>query len=203
MFEQKEAYHYMANYLPGLEGARINIVEGMQYIKTYHPARNGPATMSEQVTQAFMQEAVESQKNADFDDFFKQKVNLSSDRIGLVLGEITQRDNLKYDNLKRLYDDLLKVDNWRLERPYPFNYAKDKTWTDLNKMELQLRDQIRRELKDSVKDTSFPQKDLRESLLEFKVQNQKSQMLEGGLEMELDSSHQEQKGDSYQPQTMY
>lgn len=203
MFEQKEAYHYQTQYLPGLEGTTINPVAGMQYIKMYQPARNGPATMSEEVAQAFMQDAYKTSKNADIEDLFKQKVDASSDRVGLILGEISERDRLKSDNLTRLYDDLLRVDNWRLERPYPLSYAKDRTWTDLNKMELQLRDQIRRELKDSVRDTSFPQKDLRESLLEFKLQNQKSQMIEGGLEMELDSSQQLNQGDSYQPQTMY
>jgi len=36
-----------------------------------------------------------------------------------------------------------------------------------------------------VRDTSFPEKDLRESLLEYKTKNQESQMLEGGLEINL------------------
>jgi len=48
-------------------------------------------------------------------------------------------------------------------------------------MELQIRDQIRRELKDFAKDIAFPAKDLRESLLEFKLQNQKANMM-GGLD---------------------
>ncbi len=74
-------------------------------------------------------------------------------------------------------------------------------------MELQIRDQIRRELKDAAKDTAFPAKDLREGLLEFKLQNQKSQMMMdmndvndvnqiGGLEKEIGpDGPQEQTGD--------
>jgi len=202
MFDQKENYHYQSNYLPNLEGARINPVAGMQYVKVYHPSRNGPRTMSEQVASAFMQDAKESANKDDFEGIFRQKVEASADRTALILGEISQRDSLKYDNLKRLYDDLIRIENWRLARPYPLNQSMDRTANEFNKMELSIRDQIRRELKDAAKDTAFPSKDLRESLLEFKLQNQKSSMLEGGLEMELDSS-QQQTGDSYQPQDLY
>ena len=64
-------------------------------------------------------------------------------------------------------------------------------------MELQLRSELRRELKDAAKDTAFPSKDLRESLLESKIQEQKSKMLDdmGGLEIGLDSPQQYQEGD--------
>ena len=63
-------------------------------------------------------------------------------------------------------------------------------------MELQVREQIRRELKDFAHHIAFPQKDLRESLLECKLQNRKSEMMEdtlkgGGLDetIGLDSSY--------------
>ena len=106
---------------------------------------------------------------------------MAEDRIDLILGELDSRDRLKYENLGRLYSDLLRVSSWRRELPFPDRYQRGRTWTQLNQMELSLRDQIRRELKDSVRDTAFPGKDLRESLLEFKLQNQKSQLL-GGLD---------------------
>ncbi|VBB44964.1 hypothetical protein TRIP_B350131 [uncultured Desulfatiglans sp.] len=122
---------------------------------------------------------------------------LSEDRVSLILGEIHGRETLKHDNLARLYDDLLKVRNWRLERPFPEYYQKDRIWSDLNRMEIQIREQIRRELKDAARDTSFPQKDLRESLIDFKLQSQKAQMMEGGLEMSLEDSDQTDKGDAY------
>lgn len=117
---------------------------------------------------------------------FGNKKELSQYKIDLILGDISARDRIRYDNLRSLYDDLLKIDNWRLKRDFPFNYATDKIWTDLNKMELQIRDQIRKELKDAAKDTAFPSKDLREGLLESKINEQKSKMLDG-LEIGLDS----------------
>lgn len=190
--DEKEAYHYL-NYLQNLKDAKLKIVPG-PYTIGYTPW-DQPAYVT---TGAFIQGVQNASLGSNFDDFFKQKVNLSEDRIGLILGEIGGRDSLKYDNLRSLYDDLLRVDNWRLERPFPDNYKKDKTWLDLNKMELQIHDQIRRELKDSARDIAFPNKDLREGLLEFKLQSQKqSQMVEGGLEMELDSSNNQQTGGQY------
>ena len=82
---------------------------------------------------------------ARFEDFFSQKVELAEDRKDLIMGEISARDRLLEDNITRIYDDLLRVQNWRLARPFPHSYATDKTWSDLNKMELDLRDQLRRE----------------------------------------------------------
>ena len=130
---------------------------------------------------AFREGVKTIQAGSDFSDLFNQKVELSDNRIELILGEIQARDHLGYNNLKRLYDDLFRVSTWRREIPYPQNYQKDRTWSDLNRMELQIRDQIRRELKDFARDTAFPVKDLRESLLEFKLQNQKANMM-GGLD---------------------
>ncbi len=102
-----------------------------------------------------------------------------------------------------LYEDLLKINNWRLERPFPDYYSKDRIWADLNRSELQIREQIRREMKDSARDMSFPQKDLRESLLEFKLQTHKNRLLEGDLEMGLDGSYLTQTGDINSKQTYY
>jgi len=202
---QKEKYSY-ENYLSQLEGARLHVMPkkpGIEYVRAYDPKQNSPYTMTQAMAEAFMQNTLKPPNSADSDDFFQQKKELSEDKIGLILSEINLRDRLKYDNLGRLYDDLLRIDNWRLTPPFPQNYATDKTWTDLNKMELQIRDQIRRELKDAAKDTAFPAKDLREGLLEFKLQDQKSQMMMdmnqmdiGGLENEIGpDGPQKQTGD--------
>jgi hypothetical protein len=172
---QKDKYHYR-NYISNLTGARIDIKPTIAFYDvttTYN--------RTESMADIFRESVKSTQTSPGFDDFFQQKVELSDDRINLVLNEISSREKLKYDNLKRLYDDLFKVSQWRVEIPFPQNYAKDRTWSDLNKSELQIRDQIRRELKDSARDTAFPVKDLRESLLEFKLQSQKSKMM-GGLD---------------------
>jgi len=200
--QEQEAYHYH-NYISKFDGAKIKELPEMAYIRNYNLHNNTPYTTAETMADVFMESVRSSQNIVDFEDIFKQKVNLSQDTINLVLSEISGRDRLKSDNLKQLYDDLLKIDNWRLERPFPENYKKDNLWNDMNKMHLQIREQIRREMKDFARDTSFPQKDLRNSLLEHKLQNQKSQMIESGLEMELDSSDQHKPGDSYQPKNLY
>jgi len=194
--DQKEAYVY-TNYIQKLQGAKIKVFPGMQYIIDDTLPANSPYL----IAATFMESANNLGNDAVVGDFFSQKKELSEDRINLVLGEIYSRDTLRNDNLKLLYEDLLKINNWRLERTFPDYYIKDRIWSDLNRSELQIREQIRREMKDAVRDMAFPQKDLRESLLEFKLQTHKNQLLEGDLEMELDGSHQIEKGDIYPHQS--
>ena len=184
--QEKEKYHYH-NYISRFDGAKVKEMPGTAFTKIYSPQNNMPYSPAEAMADVFMESAKSSQNNVAFEDFFQQKVELSADQINLILGQINERERLEHDNLTSLYDDLFKVDLWRSEIPFPQNYSKDKTWSDLNRMELQLRDQIRKELKDSVRDLSFPTKDLRHGLLEFKLQNQKSKMMEdtmslGGLD---------------------
>ena len=194
MFDQKEANYYQ-NYISDLQGGKITVLPTMDFSIDYSAIKNTPYIVAEK----FMKRAESPGKMSYLDDFFNQKKELSEDKVNLVLEEITGRERLREENLSDLYQDLLRIDNWRLERPIDQYYQKDKTWSDLNKMELQIRDQIRRELKDCARDTSFPQKDLRESLLDFKQQTRKAQMMEEGLEMGLEGSHKHDKGEQYQP----
>ena len=187
--DQKEAYRY-TNYIRNLHGSTLKIVPVMPFQIAYTRPQRSPYAMA-----ASFMESASTIKNTDgFSDFFAQKKELKEDRVNLVMDEIYLREGIKCDNLTLLYEDLLRIDNWRLERPFPENYNIDRIWSDLNRSELQIREQIRREMKDSARDTAFPQKDLRESLLEFKVQNQKNQMMEGDLEMGLDSTYQTEPG---------
>ena len=194
MFDQKEANYYQ-NYISDLQGGKITVLPTMDFSIDYSAIKNTPYIVAEK----FMKRAESPGKMSYLDDFFNQKKELSEDKVNLVLEEITGRERLREENLSDLYQDLLRIDNWRLERPIDQYYQKDKTWSDLNKMELQIRDQIRRELKDCARDTSFPQKDLRESLLDFKQQTQKAQMMEEGLEMSLEGSDKHEEGEQYQP----
>ena len=197
----KEAYLYSRHLddiglFSNTNDAKIRVLPGIfNYLRVYDPKRNSAYTMTEEVAKAFMEDATKPQKESQLEDFTKSEIELSENNINLILGEIQGRERLRNDNMKSLYDDLFRVYNWRNCRSFPENLATDRIWGDLNKMELDLRDKIRRELKDSVRDTSFPQKDLRESLLEFKTKNTESQSLgdltdnlESGLEMELDNS---------------
>lgn len=189
--DQEESYRY-TNYIKNLQGSKINVLPTMIFpIENSSIINNHSALAS-----SFMQSANNIDNAGGFDDFFTQKKEMSEDKVNLILGELSSRDSLKINNLKMLYEDLMRINNWRFERPFPDCYSKDRLWSDFNKSELQIREQIRREMKDAAKDAAFPQKDLRESLLDFKVQAQKNNLL-GGLEMELEGSYLTQTGDQY------
>ena len=190
MMDHKEAYRY-TNYIQNLHGSKIKILPPMICpIDDPDIADNHHAAAS-----TFMEYANNQGNAGGFDDFFKQKIELSEDKAVLILADIYRREALRKSNLLMLYEDLLKINNWRLERPFPDYYSKDRIWSDFNRSELQIREQIRREMKDTARDLAFPQKDLRESLLEFKLQTHKNRLLEGDLEMELDGSYLTKTGD--------
>jgi hypothetical protein len=190
MMDQHEAYRY-TNYIKKLTGSKINILP-----PTICPIENLSTLNSHYaLASSFMESANKS--TGGIDDFFAQKKELSEDKVSLILGELNLREDLKNNNLTMLYEDLTRITNWRLERPFPLSYSKDKLWSDLNRSELQIREQIRKELKDAARDAAFPQKDLRESLLDFKLQAQKNRLIEGDLETELEGSYLAQRGDTY------
>jgi len=188
--DHKEAYRY-TNYIQNLHGSKIKILPPM-----ICPIDNPDIGDNHQAAASTFMEYANNQENVGgFDDFFKQKIELSEDKVNLILSDIYRREALRKSNLLMLYEDLLKINNWRLERPFPDYYSKDRIWSDFNRSELQIREQIRREMKDTARDLAFPQKDLRESLLEFKLQTHKNRLLEGDLEMELDGSYLTKTGD--------
>ena len=190
MMDHKEAYRY-TNYIQNLHGSKIKILPPM-----ICPIDDPDIADNHHAAASTFMEYTNNQGNAGgFDDFFKQKIELSEDKVNLILADIYRREALRKSNLLMLYEDLLKINNWRLERPFPDYYSKDRIWSDFNRSELQIREQIRREMKDTARDLAFPQKDLRESLLEFKLQTHKNQLLEGDLEMELDGSYLTKTGD--------
>jgi hypothetical protein len=198
----KDAYLY-ENHIQNLANARIRIIPTATYATGN--MQQGHTTCFYTIPAAiyFMENVRNLDSKPDIEDFCQQKIELSDDRVKLILNEIMFRDRLRYENLNRLYEDLFRVDQWRAEISFPQNYLKDRTWSDLNRMELQLREQIRRETKDFAKDTAFPTKDLREGLLEFKLQNQKSKMMEiGGLDdvIESDDSFKTNRGGYDPPQ---
>lgn len=178
----KDAYLY-ENHIQNLANARVRATPSTSYISGNIRQEYTPFFYTVPAALSFMENVTNSQAKPDIDDFFQHKIELSNDRVKLILSEILSRDRLRYENLNRLYEDLFKIDQWRAEIPFPQNYLKDRAWSDLNRMELQIREQIRRETKDFARDMAFPTKDLREGLLEFKLQNQKSKMVDlGGLD---------------------
>ena len=186
-------------YQVSLEGARIRPVP----ITPYMPVADKACGFQHEDSttylraQAFMDSAQKSTENFTIDDIFHQKLSLAEDRTSLILNEILEKNAIHKSNLSSLYEELFMIDQWRSQRSFPESYQKDKTWMEFNKMELQIRDQIRREIKDSIRARSFNEKDLREALLDFKKQNQKSQIMGTMLEDEIVDVNPYGGGDKY------
>ena len=191
-FNHKKQYLY-DNYFSSFNGAKIKPLPAVAYhpIVTIDPVGHESYCTQKRWAESFVDTVNSATGSSSIDDIFNQKLSLTQDRNYLIINEIIEKDDLHKQNLARLYDDIFMVEQWRIQRPHPENYLKDKTWMDFNKMELGLRDQIRRELKDSIKSISFNEKDLRESLLDFKKQSQKNQMMDSMLEDEIDDQQKE------------
>jgi len=193
-FNHKEKYMY-DNHLESLNGAKVKEIPLLQYstmpVNDLHILYS---PCSQKIfSDSFMETARSSHSDFNIDDIFQQKLTLTEDRTYMIINDIMEKETLHKSNLARLYDDLFTVSKWRKQRPHPEKYFKDKTWMEFNKMELLIRDQIRRELKDSSKALSFDQKDLRDSLLEFKKQSQKNQIMGSMLEDTI-QNHEKREG---------
>ena len=154
---KKEAYDY-SGYIGNLDGAQVRIIPGERpYVRSY-PTRF---------------ERILDPTETDSADFPAIKKAKYRDKVDLVLDELSRREFIKYDNLMRIYGDLLNVYELKFQLDPTHFYTKSKTWLDLFNQELNLKKQIRSELRDMYKDTMQASKELRESLLEYKVSAQK------------------------------
>ncbi|MBD3377965.1 hypothetical protein GF406_23250 [candidate division KSB1 bacterium] len=159
-----------------LQDASISSVPWQQYAVAHDPHNATGYTIGD-IARGFMETFQEAQKSADEVDLISGKAELSTDKIDLILGDIQARDQLTYANLQRLYDDLARIGSLRLEMSTHPDYLPDKTKLDLHKMEMQAHDLIRRELKDASRELGFAHKELRESLLEAKLQGMKTALM--------------------------
>lgn len=168
-YYQKEAYLYSDFFSDQKGKTKMYILPSiMQYVRIYDPKKNDPYTMTREMAKVFMEQSKKPKKVPDLEDMAQIDIMSAEDRVSLILEDINQRSRLTCQNLDSLYSDLFRIYNWRNWRHWPESAATDKTWMELNKLELDIRDKIRRELKDSAKDTAFAGKDLRESLLDHR-----------------------------------
>ena len=124
MFDQKEANYYQ-NYISDLQGGKITVLPTMDFSIDYSARKSAPYIVAEE----FMKRAESPAKMSYLDDFFNQKKGLSEDKVNLVLEEITGRERLREENISDLYQDLMRINNRRLERPIDQYYQKDRTWS--------------------------------------------------------------------------
>lgn len=175
MIMNDTAYAYSYPDMHDLNDACVTI---MPILENVHPCNvKGHYGWHENLSASFIND-VKSEADSDFlDDLFRSKVVQSQDRIGLILEQVKQRQKLASYNIKSIYDDLFRVEQFRSQIPYPQNYNCDSAWSGLNDSELKLRQELRHELNTVAKDMAFLSNDLRNSLLEFKLQNSKSGMM--------------------------
>jgi hypothetical protein len=161
---QKERYHYN-NYIGKLEGARVHVLPTECYVKkAYTPFASALDILNEPPGKVSM------------DDFMSLKVGKYRDKVDLILDELGRRDEIKRKNLYSIHDDLMGVYEAKFQLDPSHFYEKSPTWSNLFSQELSLKQQIRSELRDMYRDTQRSATDLRDSLLEHKIQNQKMNM---------------------------
>ena len=186
---EKEAYEY-ANHRVSWSGAKLKVIPQVPYALAQ---ATGQYRCPNNHAYSFDEDIDNSHSGSHFgDDLLGMKVDIAKDKIGHSRRLIGARMRTHYDIISRIYDDLFAVEKLRAGLPFPLKYEHGKTWSDLNRHELDLRAEIRRELRELAKDTAFPAKDLGQSVLEFKVQSAKNKILTGGLDdvIELDGSYQ-------------
>ena len=197
---QKEAYLYSDFFRTQSSKSKPKMYvlpSILSYVKQYDPKKHDPYTMTNEMAKVFESDSQNPQNAPNLEDMAKSEIDQARSRTDLILGDIKGRVNLRNENLNSLYKDLFRIYNWRNCRTFPETNATDKTWLEFNKLELDIRDKIRRELKDSIKDTSFAGKDLRESLLDHRNKSLESMALDNvSLDDNIDGIIQDQKNSS-------
>ncbi len=125
-----------------------------------------------------------------------RSAELERDRASLIIDRIEQISRHTYENLASLYNDLLSISQMKIERPFPDYLQKDKMWLDLQKMELELKRQIRSECSQFYRLAERSVSSLQESLINLKEKQGKASMLEHILDTDAGPC----KPESYMPQ---
>ena len=161
---EKERYHYQ-NYIGNFAGAKVKVLPTAFYeTATYTPSASALDILNE------------PPGKVEIDDFMALKVGKYRDKVDLIMDELSKRERVKYDNLCSIHDDLLNVYEAKIQLDPSHFYTKSQHWRDLFSQELNLKKQIRSELRDMYRDTQRTGTDLRDSLLEYKIQSQKFKM---------------------------
>ena len=164
MSYEKERYHYQ-NYIGKFAGAKVRVLPTETYkIASYTPFKSALDILNE------------PPGRVPIDDFMALKVGRYRDKVDLILDELGRRERVKVDNLDRIYNDLLNVYEAKIQLDSSHFYTKSQPWRDLFNQELNLKVQIRSELRDMYRDTQRASEQLRDSLLEHKIQGQKMRM---------------------------
>ena len=124
-----------------------------------------------------------SQKHMDTsDDIFEDRLGLIRSKLELILLQIKKRKEINTDILYQIENDNCRVQTLQFELcPLPYETGPDKI--TLEKMKLDLQRQKRMEQVSYFKDTGFLNRDLKETLIQYMEEVQKSDLINGEDEL--------------------
>jgi hypothetical protein len=117
----------------------------------------------------------------DLDDLFQDRLGLIRSKIELILLQLEQRKNINQENLYRIDKDSCQVQNLIFQMGYRA-YRMDRDRVSLEKMKFDLEAQKRMEETSYFRDTGLLNKDLKDALIQYLGEVQKSAFISEGRE---------------------
>ena len=115
------------------------------------------------------------------DELFKDRLGLIRSKIELILLQLDQRKNINQENLCRIDQDSCQVQNLIFQMGYRA-YRMDRDRLSLEKMKFDLEAQKRMEETSFFRDTGLLNKDLKDALIQYLGEVQKSAFINEGRE---------------------
>jgi hypothetical protein len=117
----------------------------------------------------------------DLDDLFQDRLGLIRSKIELILLQLDQRKDINQENLYRIDLDSCQVQNLIFQMGYRA-YRMDRDRLSLEKMKFDLEAQKRMEETSYFRDTGLLNKDLKDALIQYLGEVQKSAFINEGRE---------------------
>ena len=126
-------------------------------------------------------ESNKSYLGGDIDDLFQDRLGLIRSKIELILLQLDQRKNINQENLCRIDQDSCQVQNLIFQMGYRA-YRMDRDRLSLEKMKFDLEAQKRMEETSFFRDTGLLNQDLKDALIQYLGEVQKSAFINKGRE---------------------
>ena len=126
-------------------------------------------------------EARKTSQEESIDELFKDRMNLIRSKIELILLQLDQRKNINPENLYQIGQDSCQVQNLIFQMGYR-TYLMDRDRLSLEKMKFDLEAQKRMEETSYFRDTGLLNQDLKDTLIQYLGEVQKSAFINDGRE---------------------
>jgi len=129
----------------------------------------------------YQKESNKSVFGGEIDDLFQDRLGLIRSKMELILLQLDQRKEINQENLYRIDLDSCKVQNLIFEMGYRA-YRMDRDRLSLEKMKFDLEAQKRMEETSYFRDTGLLNQDLKDTLIQYLGEVQKSTFVNDGRE---------------------